>query len=233
MTLSSPEVPARAWSPAELTAVAPAAGTEQVSAPVALFELAAVRDVPESLLAPARRVAESAGYTAGWQQGMAAASAAAEQEAARNHQQQRAILDHAREQVATAIAALRGAAADLAAREAAAARDLEQLVLDTAFGIAEALTGAHLADDEQRGAAAVRRVLDLAPAEGTVIVRLSAADHAVVDRDPAARAGVTLVADATLQPGDARASIGATTIDARLSAALERVRSALTAGPAA
>ena len=228
MTPSSPETVARSWAPAEFApSTRPTGSADDAPRAEGLFELAAAADIPETLLAPARLAAESAGWSAGWNAGMAAAAATAEQEREQRAAQDRQARELATAQVSAAVTALRDAAHDLASRDAAVARDLEQLVLDTAFQIAEALVGAHLADDAERGAAALGRVLALAPPDAPVTVRLNRADHAIVSALPSLPERVTLVADATLQPGDARAGVGATTIDARLSAALERVRRTL------
>jgi flagellar assembly protein FliH len=77
------------------------------------------------------------------------------------------------------------------------------------------------------------RVLALAPEQRPVTVRLNPADRMTIglsDRTTELVVdgrSITLVEDPTLQPGDAVAVSDATTIDARLGTALERVREVL------
>ena len=70
--------------------------------------------------------------------------------------------------------------------------------------------------------------LSLVPEREDVQIRLHPADHAALVADAAvatqaATRSVTLIADASLQPGDAVARCGATEIDARITAGIARV----------
>jgi flagellar assembly protein FliH len=76
------------------------------------------------------------------------------------------------------------------------------------------------------------RALALAPSGRPVTVHLHPADHATVtggQPGPVEIEGrsVTLLADPTLQPGDAVAECDATIIDARIAPALARAREVL------
>lgn len=197
----------------------------------AVFEVAGPSAVPEQLLAPARAAAQAAGYAAGWASGVRAARLVADAEAhvaaaarERAAATQRAELDRA-------LSTLAGAAHSLEQRAVPAAEQLEQLIVASAFSIAEALIGHALGDDTTRGHAAITRALALAPSGEDVTVALHPADLAALGADaaPLQRDGrtVRLVADPTLAPGDAVATCAATTIDARVATGLARVRDAL------
>jgi flagellar assembly protein FliH len=204
--------------------------------PAPIFELVGSGGgVPDEVLAPARAAAQAAGYAAGWAHGVRAARLVSDAEAhvaAANRE--RAEAERAAE-VRRALSALDTAATALERSAAPSAHEIEQLIVSSALTIAEALIADALRDDEIRGRAALTRALSLAPSGEDVTVALSPADHAIVSADGTGHTDIgrtiTLVADATLAPGDALAHCGATTIDARLSTGLARVRAALGAGP--
>ncbi len=117
----------------------------------------------------------------------------------------------------------------LAAREATARADIEDQVVTTAFQIAEVLVGHEIAAVDQRGRDAIARALALAPARGHVRARLHPVDLGVIPDPDSVDEGRTLeiVADPTLNPGDAVIDVGACRVDARLAPALERIREVL------
>ena len=130
-----------------------------------------------------------------------------------------------RERAERALAAVTRAAEGLEQRCAPVLDEIESLLLRSAFELAEAIVGAALRDDELRGEAALRRVLSLVPRDEPLTLRLHPFDHDTLrDREVADRPGVSLVADETLALGDAVAESGVTVVDARISAALDRVR---------
>jgi flagellar assembly protein FliH len=201
-----------------------------------VFELGPAGGVPEELLAPARAAAQAAGYAAGWAHGARAARLVSDAEAHvaaanRERAEERRSAD-----VRRAIAGLDSAATALEQRSVPSAHEIEDLIVSSALSIAEALIGVSLEDDAVRGRAALKRALALAPVGEDVTVALSPDDFAVVDGNAAdtdLTRKITLVEDASLAPGDATATCGATVIDARLSTGLARVRSVLTSGGAA
>jgi flagellar biosynthesis/type III secretory pathway protein FliH len=212
------------WEPMELGAELPALSPRSMlSKP---FEVSATVGIPEAVLAPAREVATNAGYVAGWNRGHSAgvAEAAAEAERARVAAEQ--ILAGKVAELERAAETLRIAARKLDAREATAADEVEQLVIDGAFTIAESLVGLTLSDDELRGRAAVARALALAPGKSPITVGLSPADAETM-RNAGLRAGVELMVDPSLALGDSYARWGVTTADARITAGLARVRDLL------
>jgi flagellar assembly protein FliH len=227
MTSSSPE--AARFVPA-FAAATPVTG----NATAARFDV----DFGERLSLPAevadrlRAEAQAAGYATGWAQGRREAELAAQ--AARD-QAAAQVRDAAAAQAARvgqALGALAGAAGQLEGRMVPVAAELEDLIVSTAYALAEAVIGRELAMAAEPGRDAVARALALAPTDQPVTVRLHPADYATVtDGQPGpveidGRA-VNLVADHSLQPGDAVAECDATTIDARLGPALYRVREVL------
>jgi flagellar assembly protein FliH len=217
------------WQPRELRA----AGDTAVATETAwhLFEVAGSAAVPDDLLAEARAAAHAAGYTAGWASGIRAAQAEAAVEALRCRVEADQLLAEQRAEVQRCIAGLDAAAASLEQQSLPTVQQLETLLLESAFAVAEALVGHALRDDAVRAPAALARVLALAPAGEPLTVRVSPADHAVLtasgEPDPVSSRPITLVADPALAAGDAVATTGATEIDARLRAGLARVREAL------
>lgn len=217
--------------------VARFSAAEGTAAEPQLFEVSSSAGVPDSVLAPARAAAQAAGYAAGWASGIQAARVVADAEAhaARAETQRSAIARRA--QLQQAFTALDQAAATFERRAVPTAEQVEALIVSSALAIAEQLVGHSLRNDPDRAPAALARALQLAPAGEAVTVRISPVDHAVLTADGTERAeaavpdaagrAVTLVADETLQPGDAVATSGATVIDARVAAGLERVRAVL------
>ncbi len=207
-------------------------------AAVESFAVSPTVGIPDDVLAPARTAAQAAGYADGWTAGMRAAretTAARLADDQAESDRQRDLL-HARHQ--RAIDALATAAARLDERAVTAAHDIEDQIITAAWRIAEALVGRALADDTVRGPAALTRALSLAPIDADVTVHVSPADHALLaDATPATAAGhiersdgrrrVTIVADDRIADGDAVSHCGATSIDARLTAAVDRVRQVL------
>lgn len=243
MTLSSPEVPVpdvRVWQPAEITSSVgrpgPAATTAAPRpapsvAAAAVFEVSPTAGIPDAVLNPARLAAQSAGYVAGWNRGREAGQLAVEAETALIRAAEENQARATRDRIALAISALHDAAESLERRPGPNGAEVEELILAGAFQLAEALVGASLADDRIRGRAALARALAAAPRGASVVVRLNPDDLAVLEAAGLAVAdSVTIVADATLAPGDAFATSGSTRIDARIQAGLERARRVLLRG---
>lgn len=188
--------------------------------------------LPNEVASRLRAEAQAAGYAAGWAEGRRHAELIAEavRKEVAEQVQEAAEVQSAR--VEQALAAVGRAATDLEQRMVPVIGDLEHLIVDAAFTLAEALIGRELACAEQPGRDAITRALALAPTGRPVTVRLHPTDHETVTAGqpgPVEMEGhtVTLLADPTLQPGDAVAECDATTIDARIAPALARVREVL------
>jgi flagellar assembly protein FliH len=120
-------------------------------------------------------------------------------------------------------------------QEALEIDELERALAETATVLAEAVIGAELQTGNGVVYEAVRRGLSLAPRTGAVTVRLHPDD---ADQLPAHQldqlAGgrpITLVADPSVEMGGCLVEVGACTVDAQLSTALDRVRAELGLDP--
>lgn len=184
---------------------------------------------PPELVAQVRAEAEAAGYAAGWAQGVREARAGAEAEAARVAAEAAAAAEAHRRRIERALRAIDAAAGDLERRVAPAAQEIEDQIVATAFAIAEAVLGRELRTATEPGREALARVLALAPGGNPVTVRLNPADRLTIGQTELVMDGrtVSLVDDPGLAPGDALALCDATTVDARLGPALDRVREVL------
>ena len=198
------------------------------------FDFASDAGVPDQLVEQARAEARAVGYAQGWAHGLrdAAESQAAERAVA--DAERAALRNRQEQQVSSALQGLQAAAADLRQRTMSITDDIEDQILAAAVKLAEALLGRELRDPEVAAPAALARVLRLAPANEPVTVWLNPIDHTTLTApngtaligsvEGATGRGLTFETDPELQPGDARARCGSTTIDARLSAGVARLR---------
>lgn len=194
-----------------------------------------------------RAAARAEGYAAGWAAGRRAAAAAAAEEAAQERAAMQAVEARRAAAHAAAVAALHRAADEHARRAVPTYEQAADAVAATAFAVVEELLGRELTLARDPGRDAVRRALSMLPdgvAAGSaggppVTVRLHPSDAAALTAaadpvDPTAAAdpadlppGVTIVPDPGLARGDAVAECGPCHVDARLGAALARVREVL------
>ncbi len=128
-----------------------------------------------------------------------------------------------------ALDVLDAAAEHLEQRQATSLLDVEELALRAAYEIAEAIIGRELelATDPARDA--VNRAFALLPVTTDVVLRLHPDDaRALADaQDWTQGRSVHVVVDPSLAQGDCMADAGSTHVDARIGAALERVRAVL------
>lgn len=243
-----------AWQPTPLDSAAPViAGVElpafepaPTKAPALhAFSISAPAGIPADVLAAETAAARAAGYADGWAAGLAEAREATGARLTAEAQASEAFIAQRNALRERAFDALFDAAQTFEHRAAPAAADIEDQIIGAAWAIASALVGQVLADESERGEIAVRRALALAPADEDVTIRVSPADFAVLAGNDAAATNVadmtdmtpirrerglrtvTIAADPSLADGDAIATSGATTVDARLSAALARVQEVL------
>ncbi|WP_205862927.1 FliH/SctL family protein [Planosporangium thailandense] len=188
--------------------------------------------LPTEVASRLRAEAHAAGYAAGWAQGRQQAELIAEAVRREIAAEARDAAEAQSARVEQALIAISRAVADLEQRMVPVVDHLENLVVETAFILAEAVLGRELTCAEQPGRDALARALALAPTGCPVTVRLHPTDHETVtggQPGPVEIEGrtVTLLADPGLQPGDAVAECDATTIDARIAPALARAREVL------
>ena len=131
-----------------------------------------------------------------------------------------------RDQIGSALEALARAAEDYRARQVPVLQSLDASIASAAMELAEAIVGHELATGEGSAKTALGRASTDAVPAGSV-VRLNPQDIAVIIADGRVSPTVELVADYTLEPGDAVIDLSHGSIDARVSASLKRARAAL------
>jgi len=210
----------------------PASGTARPGG--LAFDFSSDAAVPDRLVEQARAEARAVGYAQGWAQGVrnAAERNAAEQAVAAA--EQAGLRARQEQQVGELLRTLQAAATDLRQRTVAITDEISDQVLGAAVELAEALLGRELRDPAVAAPAALARVLALAPADEPVTVWLSPRDHdtltgtdgpaLVGSVDGATGRTLHFEADPELRAGDARARCGSSTVDARLSAGVDRLR---------
>lgn len=198
------------------------------------FVLAGGAGVPAELVDQARVDARAVGYAQGWSQGLreAAETQAASQAAARAELSRLDAL-HA-QRLDAAVRAVHTAAGRLEETVVQLSDEIADRILSAGVELARALLGQELSDPVTRASAILNRVLRLAPDNEQITVWVSPADHetltgaggteliAAVEAGTAAR--LSFECDPALDDGDAMARSAATSIDARLGSALERLR---------
>lgn len=171
-------------------------------------------------VSPAERAAElEQARREGFERGLAEGREAGRREA----------IEAARPDVAFALTALTEAIEDLHRRDNVAAARIAEETIDLALTIAEAVIGRELQIGTGIGRDALVRAMTVAPDRGEAVARMHPLDVATLrgtDNVVAGRA-IEIVADDTVERGGAIVTVGATTIDAQLGAALDRVRDEL------
>lgn len=168
--------------------------------------------------------ARAAGFAAGYAAGARRAADEAQLQAERARAalaDQQAALTAENARLVTVLAA---AAQALSARQAPVLAQVERHLHLAAVELAEAVLGVELSDAATSARAALARALSGAHPD-EVTVRLHPRDAAVLAGS--VPAGVTVVPDASLAPGDAVAEHAEGALDARIDAALARARAVL------
>jgi flagellar assembly protein FliH len=198
------------------------------------FDFTSSAAVPSRLVEQARVDARAVGYAQGWAQGLHEATESQSAQLAASHQDRNVLLAAHQQELASALRALRTAAAQLEARTVELTDDLEDKILAAAVELAEALLGRELRDPAVAAPAALARVLALAPANEPVTVWLSSSDYDLLTStggtalaataEGAGGRSISYQIDPALQPGEALGRCGCTTIDARLADGVDRLR---------
>ena len=166
------------------------------------------------------------GHAAGYAAGRREATATLGAELAALQAEQAGALAAARADIAAAAELLRSASAAWTAAAQAAGNAADEALLAAAVEIATLIVGEELEDHERSAVRAARRALAAASDVPVQALRLHPADLAIV----AAAGGtgdVRLVPDASLTRGDAIGELPDGVVDARIGAAVDRVRLAL------
>lgn len=137
----------------------------------------------------------------------------------------------ARAEVQAALDALDRAAAEFRSRQIPALLSVDASIAAAALELAETIVGRELATGEGSARSALERAsLEPIPAGSTV--RLNPQDIAVIVAEGAPSPGLELVPDFALERGDAVVDLAHGSLDARVSASLQRARAALAEGAA-
>ncbi|MBX3099298.1 MAG: hypothetical protein KF761_06920 [Salinibacterium sp.] len=135
--------------------------------------------------------------------------------------------ERARDQIGSALEALARAAEDYRARQVPVLQSIDASIASAAMELAEVIVGHELATGDGSARTALERATTDAVPAGSV-VRLNPQDVAIILADGRTSPGVEIVADYSLDPGDAVIDLSHGSIDARVSASLQRARAALT-----
>lgn len=137
----------------------------------------------------------------------------------------------ARARIGSALEALARAASDFRSRQAPVLQSVDASIASAAIELAEAIVGHELSTAGGSARAALDRASVEAVPAGS-IVRLNPQDIAVIVAEGGAQPGLELVPDYSLERGDAVVDLQHGSLDARVSASLQRARAALTEGAA-
>jgi flagellar assembly protein FliH len=168
-----------------------------------------------------KRVAEAivsgrdAGYRAGFESGRGEATRQVENERHR-----------AQTEAAQLINALAMATHQVASADSIATAAFANHVIDVALDLAAAIVQRELSDDHHAATEALRRVLLELDVDAAVMVRMHPDDVAHLG-ETSLPVGVRITGDTTVSHGDAVATTSSQNVDARIGAAIERVRIAL------
>lgn len=179
-------------------------------------------------LSAEREQARVRGYADGHAEGYRAATAAAEAANAQAEHERVAREAEADRMHEQALSALHAAARSLNDRERELTAAAQTQTLEHAIELAELILAGELADAETSATATVRRALSVADAPLVRELRVHPDDRRTLERRDALPTSFAVVADETLARGDAVVMLDSGHIDARVGAALERARRALT-----
>ena len=181
----------------------------------------------------ARAQAEARGYSAGYAAGMRQARAELERRAAALDEQTATALQQSRAQVRAGLDRLERAHEAVRTMAVPVIAEAQTCLAAAAIDLAEAILQRELATGRDTPTDALHRVLTRVDPGLVVSIRMHPADITALDSADAldifhAEAqGLRLVADETLEPGDAVAELPDGLLDARIGSALERARRAL------
>jgi flagellar assembly protein FliH len=169
------------------------------------------------------------GHAAGYAAGLRAAEADAAILAERARAERDALRGDAGIALASALVALEAAAARVQDIAALVLADADAALAAASIELAESILGRELADDEASARVAMARAMSSVDPDAVLDVRLSPVDLAVlggsgIGVNGIAGSTVRLIADPTLDRGDAVVDVPEGRVDARISSALERAR---------
>jgi flagellar assembly protein FliH len=190
--------------------------------------------VPVELLDEAQQQARAVGYAQGWTQGLREAAAGQAALAEQARLDRAAAAERQAAQVGSAVQAVLRAADQVRQTVIEVTDELSDRMLAAAVELAAVLLGQQLTDPRTAATAALRRVLEQVPDDQPVTIRLGQQDYdtltgpagpeLIAAVQATGQSRISLECDPALAPGDALARSAATSIDARLTTALARLR---------
>jgi flagellar assembly protein FliH len=206
----------------------------RLSNTVAGTEFELTGGVPAELLEEAQRQARAVGYAQGWAQGLREAAAGQAVLAEQARLERVAATEAQAAGVSSAVRAVLAAADQVRQTVVEVTDELSDRMLAAAIELAAVLLGQQLTDPQTAATAVLRRVLPEVPDGQPVTIRLSQPDYDTLTGpggaelmaavEASAQGRISLECDPSLAPGDALARSAATSIDARLTTALSRLR---------
>lgn len=188
-------------------------------------------DLGGSGVEAAEEQARTRGHAAGYAAGLRAAEVALDRERRAEAAERAAVAALAHERAEAHAALLRAAVASINSRTAPVLDEAHQLIAHGSIDLAEAIIGIELSDAPRAARAAVTRALrDVDPAV-VLVVRMNPSTLAALEDDCVVE-GISYVADPSIAPGDAVTDFAEGYLDARISSAIARARTALIEGPA-
>lgn len=167
------------------------------------------------------------GHSAGYAAGLREAADDVAAEAARRDAALAQAIAEGEARVAAAVAVLAAASEALNRRTIPVVAAAQDAIAATAIDLAEAIIGRELSSEETSARSALHRALAGVDTALVQVVRMSPADLSVLDEQSIVATGVTFVPDASLGRGDAVTEFADGYLDARVSSALERARTAI------
>lgn len=195
-----------------------------------LFVPAAVPTVRTPAHQKAEEDARARGYASGYADGARRAEAELAARRAELEAEFAASTRHQQARVDAQVQALAAVAAAADARLLPVVAEAQDSLAAAALDLAEAVIGTELSDDDTSARSVLARVTAVVHADAVTTVRVNPAELPLIAEVASDLLGFTFVADPSLGRGDAVAALPNGYLDARVRAALDRARTALTGG---
>ena len=191
------------------------------------FTAVAIPSVRSAAHAEAEEQARTRGYTAGYAEG----ARRAEAELAARRTELEAEFDaetrHLRARADRQVEALQTVLAAVDSRLVPVVANAQDSLAHAAFSLAETIIGTELSDAATSARSVIARVIAQVPTDATTTVRVNPDELPLIADLLDDTAAIRLTADATLNRGDAVATLPDGYIDGRIAAALTRARAEL------
>ena len=167
------------------------------------------------------------GHAAGYAAGLRIAELEASARRSELEADYAATIAHASARLDRVVSALQAAARALENRTVPVLESAHAALAEGAMHIAEAVIASELSDAGAAARSAMHRALESVDASRVLTVRMNPADLSVIDQATIDATGVSFTADPQLGRGDAVTDFPDGYLDARISSALDRARTAI------